>query len=172
MDNSNYHQPEEHYTPDMAEEIDLPAEILADAVGIPLAKAKLVIEVLPRKPILIQQILRDAAPDWKWIIAAPIVTDMIRLLIKPSRNLNAKVWGLVFSSDLADVANGSKRDGIGSMTDEAKRLGVSRALVSNYKRTWDKLLGRYGRVFGKSPEACESNRRARIRVLNRQRKAA
>lgn len=169
MDN---HRPEEIYMPDMAEEIDAPAEVLAEAAGIGVAEAKRVLNVLPKHPLLIQKILLTHNREWQWIIAAPVVADVIRFLILECRNLKAKVWGLVFSFGLADIANGNADDGIGNMTDEAKRQGVSRALMSNYKREWDKLFNRYGRVFGKSPEACENNRKARFRVLAGQRKAA
>lgn len=156
MDSRFNHQAEDHYTPDMASILDSEPAILADEFKIPLATS-----------IAICTRFRERENATKWETAAPIVTDVIRFLILESRNLKAKVWGLVFSSDLADVANGNNREGIGNMTDEAKRQGVSRALLSNYKREWDKLFDTYGRVFGKSPEACESNRKARLRVLAR-----
>lgn len=165
MDNSNHHQPEEHYTPDMAGDIDLPAEILAEDCGITVAEANRVFAAIPKRPQLLHPIILAIGEEWRWIIAAPIVTDVIRFLIIEARNLRAKVWGLVFSSDMADVANGNRTEGIDSMADVAKRIGVSRALLSSYKRLWDEKLGRYGRVFGKSPEACEENRKARYRVL-------
>src|SRR2546421_8092960 len=55
---------------------------------------------------------RDAAARERWETAAPIVLDVIRWVIQPSRNLKAKIWGLVFSSELADAANGNKTEGI------------------------------------------------------------
>lgn len=156
----NNQQIEEHYTPDLAAALDSEAEILADEFKLSLQTAEAICARF-----------RQAAHKTKWETTAPIVMDVIRWLILPSRNLKAKVWGLVFSSDLADVANGNRSENIGNMSDEAKRQGVSRALMSNYKRECDKLFGHYGRVFGKSPEACEANRIARLRVLERERAA-
>jgi hypothetical protein len=155
-----YTQPEPSYRPDIAAELDSPAEILADEFKIPLVTALAIYNRFQQTELS------------RWEIAAPILHDVLGALIQPSRNLKAKIWGLVFSSELADVANGNKINGIGSMSDEAKRQDVSRALLSKYKRDWDKLFGRYGRTFGKSPEACEANRRARLRVLDREREAA
>ena len=152
----NHQQIEPHYLPDMAGELDSAAEILADEFGLKMEVALGIVNKL-----------RRSAEQQQWEIAAPILSDVISLMIQPCRNLKGRIWGLVFSWGLADVANGNSTLGIQSMADEGRRNGVSRALMSHYKREWDNLFSRYGRVYGKSPEACEKNRAARLRVLGR-----
>lgn len=147
---------EPNYTPDMAQELDSAAEILADEFRIPLHTA-----------VAICNKFRIDSRHAQWENAAPILSEIISLVILPCRNLKGRILGLVFSFGLADVANGNPELGIQSMADEGRRQGVSRALLSHYKREWDNIFGRYGRVFGKSPEACEKNRAARIRVLRK-----
>lgn len=147
---------EPHYHPDMAKELDSVAEILADEFRITLPTA-----------IGICNKLKLGSEREQWVVAAPLVAEVISLIIQPCRNLKGRIWGLVFSFGLADVANGNPILGIQSMADEGRRHGVSRALMSHYKREWDNLFGRYGRVFGKSPEACEKNREARLKVLRK-----
>ena len=154
-------QMEPHYAPDMPAALDSDAEIMADEFG-------LKIEVATR----ICHNIRVAMEKERWEVAAPILSDAIGLMIQPCRNLNGRLLGLVFSFGLADVVNGNTEMGIQSMADEGRRHGVSRALMSHYKREWDNLFSRYGRVFGKSPEACEKNRAARMRVIKRGNKDA
>jgi hypothetical protein len=96
-----------------------------------------------------------------------VLSDTIYLLVQPCRNLKGKILGAVFSFGVIDVLGDKSDVDIQSMADEGRRHGVSRALMSHYKREWDTLFGRYGRVFGKSPEACEKNREARLRVLRK-----
>lgn len=140
----------------MASSLDSMAEMLADEFKIPLPAA-----------LGICAKLKINSDEAQWEIAAPLLAEVISLIIQPCRNLKGRIWGLVFSFGLADVANGNMDAGIQSMADEGRRHGVSRALMSHYKREWDNIFERYGRVFGKSPEACQKNRSARLRVLKR-----
>jgi hypothetical protein len=70
------------------------------------------------------------------------------------------VWGLAFSCGLA-----SRMNGVVNISKQSKKDGCSRALISHYKRTWDKVLGYTISVFGKSPEACVKYRESRLRYL-------
>ena len=154
MKNNNY-QPAAHYTPDVARMMDdrRIAMILADAYEMGLPEA---ISLVGR---LGPEGLHDDG------MHSQLISDVIAWLIKPCRNLPAKILGLACSFEIVDLLNGNRILGIDSMADEARKRGLSRADISHWKRVADKQFSRYGRVFGKSPEACKANRVARLRVL-------
>jgi hypothetical protein len=90
--------------------------------------------------------------------------QIVAFLFQPCRNVRAKILGLMFSSELATRLNGVR-----NMSDQAKKDGVSRALISHYSREWDRTFGyKISRAFGKSPQACRKYSEARVRYLERQ----
>jgi hypothetical protein len=88
---------------------------------------------------------------------------VLSILIQPQKNIMTVVWGLAFSVGIV-----SESDGTGSMAAMAERMRMHRATLSYWKRRWDTLLGKHGRLYGKSPATCERLREARMRVLARE----
>lgn len=88
-------------------------------------------------------------------------SEIVSFLFQPCKNPRAKILGLMFSSELATRINGVR-----NLSQQAKKEGVSRALISHYAREWDRTFGyKISQAFGKSPEACEKYRKARIKYL-------
>lgn len=144
----------EAFTPDMAALTDKPHEIMAEDFGISLLAAK--------------RILAWHEGQMERAVQERLVHDIskiVSVLLQPNGDLLCKVWGLAFSFGLASRMNGVK-----NMADIAKRIfpkgnpeaAKSRALLSHYKRFWDKALGSTIRIFGKSPEACAKYSAQRI----------
>lgn len=98
------------YWPDMADELDTPEEQLADALGISLKAAKLVIAHVDGEVRKSQSL---------------VLARVIGLLLKAS-NLPAMAHAIAFASGL-DQLNGAR-----SQAEVARELGVTRALLSHY----------------------------------------
>lgn len=136
----------EAYVPDMATEIDLPHEILAERFGLPLATAA-------------------AVSAWhtgevEGEANARLARDLgkiMSLLLDDEGDMVAKVWALGFSFGLILPMNGVR-----NLAAAAARIGRHRALLSHYKRTWDALLGSTVRIFGKAEATCEKYRESRV----------
>ncbi|MBA3833718.1 MAG: hypothetical protein H0X34_17860 [Chthoniobacterales bacterium] len=136
----------EAFVPDMAELTDKPHEIMAEDFGIPLAAAARI------------QAWHEA--EMVRAVQERLVHDLAKImsvLLQPNGDMAAKVWGLAFSFGLASRMNGVK-----NMSHVARQAGCTRALMSHYKRFWDRALGSTTRIFGKSPEACAKYSAARI----------
>ena len=106
------------YTPDIAAEIDSEEEIIADAYGVSIAQAR--------------RILRDRQ-DIQRRAEALILGRVIGLLLASS-NLPVMVHALAMAAGL-DQLNGAH-----SEAEVARRLGVTRALLSHYVVGWRDLL--------------------------------
>ena len=59
---------------------------------------------------------------------------VVQELTRPCKNLNAKIWGLVFALGLDEL------NGISSQAEIAREIGCSRALISHYTREWSQKL--------------------------------
>jgi hypothetical protein len=106
------------YYPDMASEIDTEREIIADEYGVSLEKADRIIA--DRKNAHTQS-------------EALILGQVIGLLIN-SKNLPVMTHALALAAGL-DQLNGAH-----SETEVAKKLGVSKAILSHYVVGWRDLL--------------------------------
>ncbi len=137
--------------PDMAAAVDKPWEILAEDFGIPLVAA---VRIFKWHELQMQAGDEKHARELAVVVAS---------LIQPSDNLRAKVWGLALSYGLAVRLVGARNG-----TDLSTQLGCTRALISHYKRYWDRLLGSNVQIFGKTKEACERMRVSRIAFVRRQ----
>ena len=107
---SLYEQNGGAYWPDMADELDTPEEQLADALGISLKAAGLVMAHVDGEVRKSQSL---------------VLARVIGLLLKAS-NLPAMAHAIAFASGL-DQLNGAR-----SQAEVARELGVTRALLSHY----------------------------------------
>ena len=147
---SNGRALEPSFTVDFAGEIDTPAQILAERLGVSEMAARRVLE---------WHAIETAATVRREV--ALMMARVIGLLIKPAQNLRALVWGLAFSWG-QDQLNGAH-----SQAEVAREMNLERASISHYKRLWDRLLGSPVRRFGKSAAACAKLSEARRRVVAR-----
>lgn len=102
----------------MASEIDTEEEIIADKYGISLAKAR--------------QIILDREQNKR--IGEAIILGRVLGLLLASKNLPVMVHALALAAGL-DQLNGAH-----SEAEVARRLGVTRALLSHYVVGWRDLL--------------------------------
>jgi hypothetical protein len=139
------------FEPDMSDLLDSPAEIIADQflIGITAARRVVVWHA--------QEMTRAQAEGGFGIIA-----EIIRVLNQPCKNRQARDWALSFAFGFARRLNGVR-----DMSHAARQLNCSRALLSHYKRQWDRLLPPNIRIYGKSPEACKKYRESRNAFLAR-----
>jgi hypothetical protein len=143
----------EAYRPDMAEAIDAPEEILADAflIGITVARA-----IYQWHVSICSRIEKEAQ--------ARTTGQIVSYLTRPHKNRKVRDIGIAFSQGFARELNG-----IRDMADAAAKFGCTRALISHEKRKFDKhMLPPGTTLYGKSPEACKKYKEARLRVLSRQ----
>jgi hypothetical protein len=111
------------YTPDLAAEIDSEEEIIADRYGVSLDEAR--------------EIIRDRQHHQRQSEA--IILGRVLGLLLASKNLNVMVHALAMAAGL-DQLNGAH-----SEAEVARRLGVTRALLSHYVVGWRDLLS--GKTF-------------------------
>ena len=141
---------EPYYTPDPAESIDSPAQVIAETFGVPIDVS---LRFCAWHDARIKAETETAV--------AKRTADIVAFLFQPCRNPRAKILGLLFSSELATRLNGVR-----NMSEQAKKDRVSRALISHYSRQWDRTFGyKISYAFGKSKEACEKYKQARIKYL-------
>lgn len=112
------------YTPDIAAQIDREEEIIADRYGVSLDEAR--------------EILRDR--DLHQRCAEAMVLGRIIGLLLASKNLPVMVHALAMAAGL-DQLNGAH-----SEAEVARRLGVTRALLSHYVVGWRDVLS--GKAHG------------------------
>jgi hypothetical protein len=137
--------------PDMAAELDTPAEMLAETHRIPLEVAEAILADF--KTNIIREVIEEEVTR----LVAAYVTKIFAYLLQPQKNLKAVLWGFAFSQGIATRLNG-----IRNPSALARQLGCTRALISFYKRRADAEFGSSIKIFGKSNGACESYRKARL----------
>ena len=106
------------YEPDMAAEIDTPEEIIADELGVNLVTARKVVALIHKEN------QRSEA----------LVLGQVLGLLIASNNLPVMVHALALAAGL-DQINGAH-----SETEVAKKLGVTKSLLSHYVVGWRDLL--------------------------------
>lgn len=109
------HDNQAHYTPDMAELIDTPAEILADDLS------AMGIRINPKQAAILLKRIEDEAMRRQALALGQFVSMVIE-----AKNPLAVVYGFAFAAGL-DQLNGIK-----SQTEVAEKLGCTRALISHY----------------------------------------
>jgi hypothetical protein len=111
------------YTPDIAAEIDTEEETIADRYGVTIAQAR--------------DILKERNHQQRH--AEAMILGRVLGLLLASNNLNVMVHALAMAAGL-DQLNGAH-----SEAEVARRLGVTRALLSHYVVGWRDLLS--GKTF-------------------------
>ena len=142
----------EAHRPDMAAELDAPAEILADQFAIGITAAR---QIYAWHVVIVLRAEKEAR--------ARVTGEIVSYLIRPHKNRKVRDIGIAFSQGFARELNG-----IRDMSDAAAKFGCTRALISYEKRKFDKhMLPPETVVYGKSPEACRKYKEARIKSLTR-----
>ena len=113
------------YTPDMAAEIDTPAEIAADKYGVSIKTANVILVDID-----------DASRRRQ----AETLGAIIGTLISGS-NLQAKVHALALAFGLDQL------NGFHSQSEVARQIGCTRALISHYVVSWRDVLAGNGGAF-------------------------
>ena len=145
-------QAEEAFRPDMARELDSPAEILAETfcIGITVAAA-----VYQWHLAIVERTEKAAR--------ARSLGQVVSYLLRPHKNRKVRDIGMAFSLGFARDLNGLRNE-----AHAAAKFGCSRALISYEKRKCDKALLPAGIIlYGKSAEACKKYKQARLKVLGR-----
>lgn len=75
----------------------------------------------------------ELARELDWEIAR-ILSKVLSELIRPCKNIRARVYGLIFATGL-DQANG-----LHSQAEIARELGCTRALISHYTIQWAEII--------------------------------
>lgn len=127
---------EPHEWPDMASELDRPAEIFAEQFSLPLACAE---KVLAWHKANVEIEVRRAQGEQ--------LGRIVGVLCGPAKNLRALVRGLALAAGL-DELNGTH-----SQAEVARELGCTRSLISHYVTSWADLLSIDVTKFRKRPEA-------------------
>jgi len=140
MTNSNFQQGGS-YEPDMASLIDQPNEIIADELGVTLAQADWVMEMIDREVKATRGIEMGRVLGW----------------LLSGGNMQVKVYGLAFAFGLDQLNE------IPSQTEIAKRLKCTRALVSHYTIAARDAFGIKVIKYRKSDEARHSYSKAQLR---------
>jgi hypothetical protein len=99
--------------------VDKPEWILAENLNLGLEEATRVLEW--------HQVALAREVDWE---IARILNKVLSELIRPCKNIRARVYGLIFATGL-DQANG-----LHSQAEIARELGCTRALISHYTIEW------------------------------------
>jgi hypothetical protein len=133
----------------LSDEIDARDELLADDVGATL-------EVARRFLVILDRSVERARIEGAMKLAA----DLIGIILQRCKNREARDWGLAFAFGFASRLNGVRDE-----AHAARQLNCTRALLSRYKRQFDKLLPEDVRVYGKSAQACAAYLDARLAKL-------
>jgi len=112
------HEAVASYTPDMADLIDTEEEILADKYGVSLKVARQIMEDK-----------KDAGIHHQAEILAPIISQLVS-----GENVQAQVYALAIAFGLDEV------NGFHCQSEIAKKIGVTRALISHYVVCWRDVL--------------------------------
>jgi len=110
--------------PDMAAAIDKPDEILADELGVSLAQARQILAIIERYRR--EELATALGAVIGWVLSGG--------------NVVAKIYGLAFAAGLGQL------NGLHSQAEAARKLGVTRALLSHYVvAAGDALIGLHDR---------------------------
>lgn len=134
---------EPSYTPDLANEIDTPAEELAETLGISVSTAERVI-------VWAVAVQRKNEQEQ----AAMMISRIVGQLCGQGVNLPAMVYSLALAAGLDSLNE------VGTQTEVAQRLKCSRALISHYVTSWSDLLGLKISKFRKCDSTRETYRTA------------
>ena len=139
-------QIENAYEPDLAAEIDTPAESLAERFNVPLHTARAIIAWHKQEVtrLTLERLLE-------------VLAQIAGVLMWQCKNRSARDWGFAFALGMAH-----RNNGVRDMSHIARKLNCTVALISHYKRFWDGLLPPDIRVYGKSAHACIKYRMARL----------
>lgn len=151
-------------TPDMAEEIDGPDEILAEKLGISKMAALRVLEWHAQKLAEADVVIRRTQ-----------LARVVGMFVKSGkRNMETVAMGLIFASGTAEFAQlGSQADAARSMkrTFRCVHCGkdneqtVTRALISHYTTEWADELMLTNYRFRRAEETRENCKKARIAAI-------
>jgi hypothetical protein len=128
-------------------DVDKPEWILAENLNLSLEEATRVLEW--------HQVALAREVDWE---LARILNKVLSELIRPCKNIRARVYGLIFATGL-DQANG-----LHSQAEIARELGCTRALISHYTIEWVKIIQLGIFKFRKSEESRKTYKDCAIRT--------
>jgi hypothetical protein len=141
--------PELAITINIAAEIDTPDEITAEHYNVNIPTAQRI------NADLMQAVNRARIKG-----AAEMLTQLVCVFVERCKNREARDYGLAFSIGLSQRMNGFR-----DLAHAARVLNCTRALLSRYKRRFDRLLPPEIRIYGKSAHACEVYTQARLTKL-------
>jgi hypothetical protein len=124
------------FTPDLAGEIDGMAEILADELGIDESVAR---KFLAWHEKTLAETLRTREADLLSIVVGGLLA---------AKNISIAAGSLAFAANMA-AANG-----LGCPAEYARRLGVSRTILSKAILAWKRQFGLLPSPYQKTEEAC------------------
>ena len=128
-------------------DVDRPEWILAEELRLGLEEATRVLEWHQK----------ELARELDWEIAR-ILSKVLSELIRPCKNIRARVYGLIFATGL-DQANG-----LHSQAEIARELGCSRALISHYTIHWVEIIKLGIFKFRKSEDSRKTFKDSAIRT--------
>ena len=99
----------------------------------------------------------ELARELDWEIAR-ILSKVLSELIRPCKNIRARVYGLIFATGL-DQANG-----LHSQAEIARELGCTRALISHYTIQWVEIIKVGIFKFRKSEDSRKTYKDSAIRT--------
>jgi len=131
-------QLENAYEPDIAAQLDTLAEALAERFGVPLPTAQQFVawHKSELRRLTLERLLE-------------VLAQIAGVLMWRCKNHEARAWGFAFALGMAH-----RNNGVRDMSHLARKLNCTVALISHYKRHWDRLLPPDVRVYGKSAQAC------------------
>lgn len=115
-----------------------PACEMADDYGIPLATAR---AILKWHQSAVKEQLLSHESDMLSIVVGGLIS---------SRNVRIAAGALAFATNMAAL------NGLGSLTDYAKQLGVTKSIISKAMKQWKTSLGLPSTCYQKSAEACKT----------------
>jgi hypothetical protein len=137
---------EPHYFDDHSE-MDTEVDLICEQLGVGPGLARRIKDY------------KDAAVaesvDWE---IARILSIVLSDLVKPCKNLRARVYGLIFATGLDEV------NSIHSQAEIARKIGCTRALISHYTTYWADLIKLGVFKFRKSEESRKTFKDSAIRT--------
>ena len=131
------------YTPDFAAEIDREDEILADELGVTLEQANRILAIIEQH---------------RQVAYATAMARAIGFVISGG-NAVAKIYGLAFAAGLDQL------NGLESQADAARRINVTRALLSHYVVSARDAMGLADVYkFRKTNQSRETYRKTQMRI--------
>jgi hypothetical protein len=128
-------------------DVDRPEWKLAEELNLGLEEATRVLEW--------HQVELARELDWE---IARILSKVLSELIRPCKNIRARVYGLIFATGL-DQANG-----LHSQAEIARELGCTRALISHYTIQWVEIIKVGIFKFRKSEDSRKTYKDSAIRT--------